>query len=83
MTDRYSPARLSPKAAFKGEIEQGQPIVEGHCPCCGAALRIEHGDDDGEVAFLGTAANRMKINAYNRAYYAANRDKIRAQRNAC
>lgn len=34
--------------------EPGEPIVKVDCPCCGAALEIEHGDEPGEIAVIGT-----------------------------
>ena len=37
--------------------EPGEPIAEVHCPCCGAHLEVEHGDDEGDVAVVGTRAN--------------------------
>lgn len=40
------------------EPEPGQPIARGTCPCCGACLRVEHGDDDGEIVFLAAAEKR-------------------------
>lgn len=41
--------------AAEGEcIEPGQPIGATGCPCCGARLRIEYGDDPGEIAALYT-----------------------------
>jgi hypothetical protein len=32
----------------------GELIVELHCPCCGAELKITYGDCDGEYGILGT-----------------------------
>ena len=31
----------------------GDPICEATCPCCGASLRIEHGDDPEEISVIG------------------------------
>lgn len=36
--------------------EPGDPIVECHCPCCGAGIEITHGDDEGEISVVGTPA---------------------------
>ena len=36
--------------------EPGAPIASITCPCCGAALEIMHGDDEGEIGVLGTPA---------------------------
>lgn len=33
--------------------EPGEVIVELHCPCCGAALSIEYGDEPGEIVAVG------------------------------
>ena len=35
------------------EIEPGQLIIEISCPCCGAELVVEHGDDEGEISVIG------------------------------
>lgn len=35
-------------------IEPGQPIGECTCPCCGASLEIEHGDEEGQIAVCAT-----------------------------
>jgi hypothetical protein len=32
--------------------EPGQLIAIVHCPCCGAKLKIQHGDDEGEIGAL-------------------------------
>jgi len=36
------------------EHEPGELIKKTHCPCCGASLSIEYGDDDGEICVIGT-----------------------------
>jgi hypothetical protein len=36
--------------------EPGELIAKVDCPCCGAALSIEHGDDEGEISVVGTPA---------------------------
>lgn len=42
-------------AALTGEdVQPGDPIASCSCPCCGASLTIEHGDDEGEVSVVGT-----------------------------
>lgn len=33
--------------------EPGQLICETGCPCCGAKLTVEYGDDEGETAVIG------------------------------
>jgi hypothetical protein len=38
------------------EHEPGELIAEVHCPCCGAELRVEYGDDEGEIGVVGTPA---------------------------
>jgi hypothetical protein len=38
----------------KDEICPGDKIVDVTCPCCGAKLEITHGDDEGEIAVIGT-----------------------------
>jgi hypothetical protein len=38
------------------EWETGRPIGTAECPCCGAALEVEHGDDIGTIAVVGTPA---------------------------
>lgn len=42
----------------EAEIEPGQFIVDVSCPCCGAQLEIEHGDELGQLAVVGTPSNR-------------------------
>ena len=32
----------------------GEPILEAICPCCGASLEVEYGDDPGEISVIGT-----------------------------
>lgn len=39
--------------AIETAVEPGELIAEGDCPCCGAELRVEHGDDPDEIAFIG------------------------------
>lgn len=41
--------------AEDGEVEPGQLIAKVDCPCCGAALTVEHGDDEGEIGVIGEA----------------------------
>jgi hypothetical protein len=36
------------------EIEPGTTILHIACPCCGAQLDIEAGDDVGSIAVIGT-----------------------------
>ena len=36
------------------EIEPGELILKTRCPCCGAQLDIEAGDNEGEIAVIGT-----------------------------
>ena len=36
--------------------EPGEPITAITCPCCGAHLEIEYGDDEGEISVIGTSA---------------------------
>lgn len=36
----------------EAEVEPGQLIAEIGCPACGAELRVEHGDDEGEIGVL-------------------------------
>lgn len=36
--------------------EPGTPILTTDCPCCGAELEIEHGDEPGEIGVVGTPA---------------------------
>ena len=43
-------ARL--KAAGIDAPEPGELIAEISCPSCGRALRVEHGDDEGEIGVL-------------------------------
>lgn len=42
---------LEAENAYNGP-EPGQQIMEVHCPQCGATISVEHGDDEGEIAFL-------------------------------
>jgi hypothetical protein len=35
------------------EHEPGELIARVHCPCCGAALSIKYGDNDGEIGVVG------------------------------
>ena len=37
------------------DVEPGTPIVDVDCPCCGAALEVTHGSDEGEVSVHGTS----------------------------
>jgi len=37
-----------------GQHEPGEFIANTVCPCCGAKLEIEYGDDEGEIAIIGT-----------------------------
>lgn len=34
--------------------EPGDFIMTMFCPCCGAHIEILHGDEDGELAIIGT-----------------------------
>lgn len=34
--------------------EPGEVIVKSHCPCCGAILSVEYGDDEGEIGIVGS-----------------------------
>jgi len=43
------------------EIEPGEPICKVTCPCCGANLEIEHGDDEGELAVVGIVDNTRHV----------------------
>jgi hypothetical protein len=36
-----------------GPVEPGELIAAVTCPCCGASLRVERGDDPGEVVTIG------------------------------
>lgn len=37
--------------------EPGTPILTTDCPCCGAELEIEHGDEPGDIGVVGTPAD--------------------------
>lgn len=41
------------------EPEPGTPIAKCSCPCCGAHLEVEHGDDPGQVGVVGTEAQMV------------------------
>ena len=41
--------------------EPGEPIVAVTCPCCGALLQVEYGDDEGEIAVIGRADVQSKL----------------------
>jgi hypothetical protein len=58
-------AALAPKATEDEEIEcfcqedghePGEVIAEVHCPCCGASLSVQYGDDPGEIGVVGESA---------------------------
>lgn len=36
----------------------GDLITESLCPCCGASLRVEYGDDEGEIGIIGKATEQ-------------------------
>lgn len=36
--------------------EPGEPIGTCACPCCGASLEVEHGDEPGQIAVIGSGA---------------------------
>lgn len=36
------------------DIEPGMVIAKVTCPCCGASLSVEHGEDEGEIAVIGS-----------------------------
>lgn len=40
---------------MKCEIQPGDPICNINCPCCGASLEVTHGDDEGEIAVIGSS----------------------------
>lgn len=44
-----------PKVAPKADREPGELMVKCNCPCCGAELSVEYGDDEGEIAVVGCA----------------------------
>lgn len=39
-------------AAEMQEPEPGAPILDTDCPCCGAILEIQHGDEPGDVGIV-------------------------------
>jgi len=41
--------------------EPGQPIGTSTCPCCGAHLEIEHGDEEGQIAVVGTLSTETAV----------------------
>jgi hypothetical protein len=40
-----------------GLTEPGEPICKANCPCCGADLEIEHGEEEGEISVIGQGGN--------------------------
>lgn len=55
MTDHPEPRQQQVAFVQTGEdVEPGTPIVDISCPCCGAELEVTHGDDEGEVAVVGS-----------------------------
>lgn len=40
-------------ALTKNEYEPGKLITKSVCPCCGAILTIEHGEDEGDIIVYG------------------------------
>ena len=42
------------EAADLQSVEPGQPIVSITCPCCGASLEVEHGDEEGQIGTVWT-----------------------------
>jgi hypothetical protein len=50
------------------EIEPGTPILHTACPCCGAQLDIEAGDDEGEIAVVGTQQTKgSRVEQFSKA----------------
>ena len=50
---RYRIGLLTEEAEQHTEPLPGDVIVETDCPCCGAELSVQHGDDPGEIGCYG------------------------------
>lgn len=51
---RLQRAEVAARELLAAEREPGDLIAAVKCPCCGAALEVLHGDDEGQIGVLGT-----------------------------
>ncbi len=58
---QHAPVGRMPAELSKPSPCPGDPIAKVGCPCCGADLRIEHGDEPGEVCVVGVAQRGTKL----------------------
>jgi hypothetical protein len=55
----YGELALATAIACRSAEEPGALIAAATCPCCGASLRVEHGDEPGQVVTIGERPERV------------------------